>query len=425
MEYPGRPVYPAGSQSLMGSQSQFTQMAVYPQASMATPQQSQPQVVAPAAATRLQPTKYEPMDEDGSASEDGDEAPIDRQKSFKNVARDINFLMEERRIYKCIVWSSCCAIFCFFAVIMPLVGVIIGAIITKPPVDWGWQEGVTACDHYWCGPGDGPPLTPANMTRYLAWAGVLPAIGYKTNEMFEKYAAPCYKPQMIYDMETFNAANPYELVTFKSRPAPQAKTVNLKAWCLRAAGSSVRAANAPRVVVQHGLGSSCNGRMPQFTAYVLRTMGFDVLIPCMRGYGLSTDTDNPRTTWGWVYPYDTLGAWDYAVKDPDNCFGGETTPDKVGLLGFSLGAMTVASALGLEPKVAGAWIDSAPYTPKGVVSNAVAPYLNYLLPLVIAYAWQGAEFVSGVDLDRYIPENTIPNRCAEAGKVRNAAVLGS
>lgn len=312
--------------------------------------------------------------------------------------------------------------------IYPLIGLIAGKAYVNTPVGWGWMEGLTACDKYWCGPDDGPLLTPQNFTRYLRWGEMTPDVGYKTNATVD--AVTCYSKDQFYNMEAFNANAPYEWVEYNSRPDPEGKaeTVKLMAWLLKTPNRRApytADGSPPRIVVQHGVGSNQNNRFTQYVAYTLRSMGFDVLVPGFRNHGWSGKTKHDRTTWGWIYPLDLLGGWDYAVNDPDGKFGGAVDPQKVGVFGVSLGAMTTATAFGMEPKMHAAFIDSGPADPYSELAAQLPSFIpgliaNAILPVV----YWGAKWWAGVDIGRYTPEKALLP-CAKAPYLRHAGVVAS
>eukprot|EP00427_Karlodinium_veneficum_P067324 CAMPEP_0169319098 /NCGR_PEP_ID=MMETSP1017-20121227/7647_1 /TAXON_ID=342587 /ORGANISM="Karlodinium micrum, Strain CCMP2283" /LENGTH=425 /DNA_ID=CAMNT_0009413435 /DNA_START=49 /DNA_END=1326 /DNA_ORIENTATION=+ len=322
--------------------------------------------------------------------------------------------------------SCCCTCVCGI-VLYFLIGIIGGKYFVDTPVGWGWAESLTACDEYWCGPGKGPYLTPQNFTRYLRWGEIEPAVGYKTDEMVNKIT--CYNPKQFYDMETFNANADWEAVYYLSRPDPEGKAeqVQLMAWLLKAPKRrSPHTANGspPRIVVQHGVGANQNNRFTQYAAYDLRAMGFDVLVPGFRNHGWSGKSKHDRTTWGWIYPLDLLGGWDYAVNDPEGKFGGPVDPRKVGILGISLGAMTTSTAFGMEKRVHAAFIDSGPSSPYSELEHQISMIPNPIRALLMPVIWWGAKWWAGVDLGRYIPEKYIPN-CENDPYIRHAAVVSS
>ena len=85
------------------------------------------------------------------------------------------------------------------------------------------------------------------------------------------------------------------------------------------------------------------------------------------------------------YHLDLLGAWDYAVADPDGLLGGELEEDQVGIMGFSKGGYGAAIAMGLEPRISACWIDSAPlHGLRGVVHDYAKQYVGDLIGGVLA-----------------------------------------
>jgi len=154
-------------------------------------------------------------------------------------------------------------------------------------------------------------------------------------------------------------------------------------------------------------------------------MGFTVIVHNLRGHGSAgSSATSGRTTWGWEYPYDLLGAWDYAVEDPENLMGGPISPQKVGCLGESMGAFICATAFGMEHRMGGAWMDSSIYNPYHV--DFAAPIIRQTLhmktqPGRMGAAWSAvttrllawfqewwAWRLTGVDLAYNCPNKTIP-----------------
>lgn len=323
--------------------------------------------------------------------------------------------------------GGCC---CCMILVLLIVGIVGGFLFVKAPRKWGWMEGVSACNKYWCSLSDGPFLTPQNITKYLRWAGVPAAqiVGLKSDALLNTSGPNCYPGNLVSDMDTYNTAMDWALVSFNSRAVPGSnpELVQLKAWWMPT--DVARRSTAPTIVVQHGLGSSNNGRMPQYSAYLLRSMGFNVLAASFRDHGLSGESNQKKhTTWGYVYPYDLLGAWDYAVSDPEGKLAGPRPPAQVGIMGFSMGAMTAATAFGLEPRIPGAWLDSAPWTPRSVLDGQLKSKLGPFRYPFVAAAWWGANMWAGVDLHRFIPKNALSATCSASyqGNPRHVAELGS
>lgn len=119
---------------------------------------------------------------------------------------------------------------------------------------------------------------------------------------------------------------------------------------------------------------------------------------------------------GDAYPYDTLGAWDYARMDPDGVLGGEMETSKVGVMGFSKGAFTTLNVFGLEGDVPAVWVDSPPFTPKVVFAHGAEKEMAgmgiaFVAPLLITPVWDNVEAEAaskGVDLNKNLPEKVLP-----------------
>lgn len=305
--------------------------------------------------------------------------------------------------------QTCCGCLCCWSCLFLLflfIGLpaIVGYITTQRHNKWaesfyadcpGYPETTTLCT-------SGKLLTPTIATRYLTWGGC--KAGYKTDAQLQQCSTPCLTPSTIRTVDDFNMNHQSTLVSFSSRAHPTAPTVTLKAWWLPSGK-----ANAPRIVLQHGNNANANSRYPFFAAYLLRSMGFDVLIPNLRNHGLS-DTSVPyKTTWVYEYPYDLLGAWDFAVKDPNNLIGGATTADKVGIMGFSMGGMIVNSAFGIEPQVPAAWSDGAVYDLGLETGFQLHGYLGRALGDLIGHMslWWMHKW-TGVDVLAYEPSKVLP-----------------
>lgn len=253
----------------------------------------------------------------------------------------------------------------------------------------------------------GDMLTPKNMTRYLKWGGC--PRGYKRNEDLKKCAEPCLKPGMVSRIDRFNANRDFKLVRFPSREGPDGQeVVTLAAWWLPSGNKS-----APTVVLQHGNNANWNSRHIVFAAYLLRSIGIDVLIHSLRDHGLSGKSEHGKTSWGWSYPFDLLGAWDYAVHDPDGQLGGAKAPSQVGVMGFSMGGFIATTAFGLEKSIPGVWTDGAVFS----VEAGIANNLGVLGPLVTGATLPWLKVMAGVDVLKYGPSNTLPTGPSTERKV--------
>lgn len=137
----------------------------------------------------------------------------------------------------------------------------------------------------------------------------------------------------------------YEDVSFPSRNTPN---ITIDAWFVPVENS----ADAPVVILVHGLGS-CKGSEHILTAAgMLHRNGFNTLMIDLRDHGDSTVEDG-RFAGGTDEYLDVLGAWDWLVNERG------FAPERIGLFGQSLGAATVMIATGVEQRVAAVWEDSS------------------------------------------------------------------
>lgn len=244
---------------------------------------------------------------------------------------------------------------------------------------------------------------------------------------------PCYSASFMKEMLTFNEANPGKLVTYKSRPDKLAtvtgkfvEQVKLRGWWLppvRPTGDDKLypqkwSEHAPRIVLQHGTTSNGNKYRQIAAAYMLRKLGFGVLVNNLRDHcysDRSTDNSSDLVHWGHSYPLDLLGAWDYARNDPDHELGGAIDKSKVGLFGFSMGAFTTSTAFGLETQVPAAWADGGPFSPRTVTFAAVKMmakpfHMDGAIGFVEDHVWSKVQAEmdhGGVDIAKTNPKKTL------------------
>jgi dipeptidyl aminopeptidase/acylaminoacyl peptidase len=105
------------------------------------------------------------------------------------------------------------------------------------------------------------------------------------------------------------------------------------------------------VILVHGRDSCRRDENILLSAGMLHRNGFGVLLVDQRDHGDSDDEDL-RFAGGTEEYLDVLGAWDWLT-------GRGVPEERVGILGMSLGAGTVAIAGGEEPRVHAVWLDSA------------------------------------------------------------------
>jgi len=178
---------------------------------------------------------------------------------------------------------------------------------------------------------------------------------------------------IVEEMDGLNDALLWKMVTFPSRKSDDgAKFLeNLEGWWLPA-----QKADAPRIVLVHDSDTNFNHWTVHTVAYLLRSMGFGVLIPSLRDHGSSPRSDHPDTVgWGWDYHLDVLGAWDLAVRDNGE-LGGAVPGSKVGILGLGFGGFVALNAFGMEQNIPAVWLDSAPLDPRRVLHSHIVQQLE-------------------------------------------------
>jgi uncharacterized protein len=176
-----------------------------------------------------------------------------------------------------------------------------------------------------------------------------------------------------------------EAVTIPSRDAG----IEVSGWYLPA-----EAADAPAVVVVHGVTACKRDHAILLPAGMLHKNGFSVLLIDLRDHGDSTFEDG-RYAGGTEEYGDVLGAWDWLQTDRG------VPASRIGLVGVSLGAATVLIATGHEPGVAATWEDSSYADLPSIIRDELkrGGYPTFLdTGAVLA-----ARLLSGDDLTSYSP----------------------
>jgi len=232
--------------------------------------------------------------------------------------------------------------------------------------------------------------------------------GIKTDAEIDQCGGSCFNSTLITTLESFFLSSNFELVSFNSRAGPEGQdVVQIKAWWIPpASGIDLGTGTPPRVVVCHGMEQNQNKFEAQLAAYFLASLGFGVLLPSLRDHGLSGESSHGLLGFGWEYPYDLLGAWDYARNDPDGLLGGAIPPDQVGLMGFSMGGFTTMNAFGVEHEVPAVWTDAAMFSVKNMLLKGMREQVGPLADLSIEFAWAFAN--SEVELHHNNPADLLP-----------------
>lgn len=215
------------------------------------------------------------------------------------------------------------------------------------------------------------------------------------------------------EMDAFNDKYGGKLVTYKSRAGKDDNgkdidVVDLTGWWLPAPNAN---ADTPRLVLQHGFTSNSNKYRQQYLAYLLRKLGYSVLVNNLRDHCYSDKTKEKLVGWGAAYPLDTLGAWDFAKDHADD---NPIDKSKVGIIGLSMGAFTTLNAFGIAGEVPAVWVDGPPMTPRAGFSHGLYLFLKNDVPVDVSFlhkhvmdeVWEDIEDAAkkkGVDLNGHLP----------------------
>ncbi|HET7677980.1 MAG TPA: alpha/beta fold hydrolase [Candidatus Limnocylindrales bacterium] len=244
------------------------------------------------------------------------------------------------------------------------------------------------------------------LRRLVAYALVTLAIlgpaylgmGYIVYDHLARVPAECSAPAdstpasfVIEGLDTAAYRVPrYEEVSLPSRDAG----IDIRAWYLP---TEAAPADSPAVVAVHGLGSCRHAPTLLLAAGMLRRARVATLLIDLREHGDSAREDG-RHGGGVDEQRDVLGAWDWVVARGHR-------PERIGLLGMSLGAATVLLAAGEEPRVTAVWSDSSFGSIERAIDDEVARsrYPHLLVPAGLL----AARLFGGDDLTSLSPTRAI------------------
>jgi uncharacterized protein len=141
-------------------------------------------------------------------------------------------------------------------------------------------------------------------------------------------------------------------LTYREVTFPSSDGVELAGWYLPTS-------NGAAVAVMHGAGSTRSGALEH--AAVLAESGYGVLLFDARGHGESAGRS---MDFGWYGEPDARGAVDFLLDQPD------VSPERVGLVGLSMGGESAIGAAGADERVAAVVAEGA--------TNRVAGDKGYL-----------------------------------------------
>ncbi len=116
--------------------------------------------------------------------------------------------------------------------------------------------------------------------------------------------------------------------------------------------------SAPALISVHGYRNTRHSEYQLNRAADLRTLGYNILSIDLSDNGGDTIGNN-RISMGYSERWDVLGAYDYLIMKG-------FSPDRIGLVGESMGASTILLAAALEPHIRAIWADSG-YTRAGII----------------------------------------------------------
>ncbi|MCC7448400.1 MAG: prolyl oligopeptidase family serine peptidase [Anaerolineae bacterium] len=131
-------------------------------------------------------------------------------------------------------------------------------------------------------------------------------------------------------------------------------------------------ANAPVLISIHGYRNSRHDDYHLNRAVYLHNLGYHVLSIDLSDSGGDT-IGNGRISMGYAERWDVLGAFDYLLAQG-------FTPERIGLVGESMGASTALLAAAIDPHIRAVWADSG-YTRADVVAGEQVEGLG--LPRII------------------------------------------
>ncbi len=184
----------------------------------------------------------------------------------------------------------------------------------------------------------------------------------------------------------------FEEIQFASRD-PQIPDAKLAAWWVPAAE-----ADAPAVVLVHGVQSCRREASVLLAAGMLHKAGYSVFLMDLRDHG-DSEGDDARFAGGSEEYLDVLGGWDWVQAQG-------VPADRIGVAGFSFGSISSIVAGSQEPQVAAVWADSATTTMNEGIGNFLADQVHDgsgLSKILVPGAIIWAKVIAGDDLTRFDP----------------------
>ena len=184
-------------------------------------------------------------------------------------------------------------------------------------------------------------------------------------------------------------------IRFASRD-PELAGRSLAAWWIPA--DDRHPADAPAVVLVHGIQSCRREANVLLPAAMLHRAGYSVFLMDLRDHG-DSEGDDARFAGGTEEYLDVLGGWDWVAEQG-------VSRQRIGILGLSFGSVNSIIAGAQEPRVRGVWADSAPARTDEAIGLFLASQLHDetgLSRVLVPGALLWARIIAGDDLVAFDP----------------------
>ncbi len=154
----------------------------------------------------------------------------------------------------------------------------------------------------------------------------------------------------------------------------------------------------PTLIFVHGMGSRRSGDRAVELAARLVGRGFSVLLFDLRGHGSS---GGDKASGGYYERWDLLGAFDFLV-------GRGVPRERIGVVGFSMGAGTALLAAAEEPAIRALVADSPFANASDRIADEAARktiFPRWIMPIFLPTARLMASQIYGIDIGAVVPED--------------------
>jgi uncharacterized protein len=183
----------------------------------------------------------------------------------------------------------------------------------------------------------------------------------------------------------------YETVSFPSRD-----NVTISGFFIPAIVSST--STTETVIIVHGFNDCKRRPFSLLPAGMLHRNQMNALVIDLHNHG-DSEVTTARMTGGVNEAMDILGAWDWLVDEKG------IAPEKIGILGYSLGGATTIQAMSVEPRIVAGWVDSPFDKMESILDRQLEK--QGLPTFLSASVFSIGQILYGVDLTSNTPEQTI------------------